>query len=212
MNTSETSRGEFERWLEALNQRPGDPVEGFFGPQSLIWQVNRELVLYVAGPRALLLQMAHPLVAQGVADHSNFETDSWGRAIRTFSAMYVLIYGTREEAMEMAARIRLIHTRVVGTLPDRVGPYDAGTPYRANDPALLRWVYATLVDSALVTYRDYLASGDQGVIDRCYVEMREGARLFGVDPEWLPATWTGFRQWMVRTIAGDEIVVSPVAR
>ncbi len=156
--------------------------------------------------------MAHPLVAQGVADHSNFETDTWGRAIRTFTAMYALVYGTREQAVEMASRIHTIHTRIEGTLPEAIGPFEAGTPYRANEPELLRWVYATLVDSALSTYRDYLEPDSHAVIDQCYLEMREGAKLFGGDEAWLPPTWTAFSDWMTDTIASDEIVVSPVAR
>ena len=212
MKVDITSTKEYQQWLLELSRRQGDPVQGFFGPKSLVWQVNQELILHIAGPRALLLQMAHPMVAQGVADHSNFKEDFWGRAIRTFTTVYSIIFGTEEHALKAASRIHTVHSRIVGTLQEDVGRFKAGTPYQANDPNLLRWVYATLVDSALLTYQEYLEPTSYTLIDQSYTEMIQGARLFGVNEAWLPPTWMQFRAWMDDTIASDEIVVSSVAK
>jgi uncharacterized protein (DUF2236 family) len=211
MIAEETSTQEFQTWLEELSRKQGDPIQGFFGPQSLVWQVNQELALHIAGPRALLLQLAHPMVAQGVADHSNFKEDFWGRAIRTFSTVYSMVFGTQEHAIKAASRIHMVHTKITGTLDEDVGRFKAGTPYYANDPNLLRWVYATLVGSALNTYEEYIQPNSPQVVEQSYLEMRAGARLFGVNEDWLAPSWPEFKAWMRDTILSDEIEVSSVA-
>ena len=96
--------------------------------------------------RAILLQIAHPLVAQGVADHSGFASERWarvGRLKRTIGAMLALTFGTHEESTEAAAAINRIHDRVHGRLPQPAGAFASGFPYSAHDPALLAWVHVT---------------------------------------------------------------------
>src|SRR5919106_5867291 len=99
-------------------------------------EVNRERVLLVGGQRALILQLAHPLVAAGVADHSDFPARAMERLRRTLDLSLATIYGTPEEAAAATARIRAVHDRVTGRAGDR--------SYAANDPPLLLWVNATL--------------------------------------------------------------------
>src|SRR5436309_10343098 len=95
---------------------------GLFGPGSVTWRVNREGALLLGGGRALLLQVAHPLVAAGVAEHSNYREDPFGRLYRTLDTVTTIVFGTTDEAHEAAARLARVHERVKGTAND-------GTPY-----------------------------------------------------------------------------------
>src|SRR3954463_13256751 len=113
---------------------------GLYGPDTVTWRVNREAVLLAGGGRALLLQVAHPLVAAGVARHSTFETQPWTRLHRTLDLVTKITFGDRRTSELASARLRGVHARVQGTAAD-------GTPYSARDPDLLLWVWATLVDS-----------------------------------------------------------------
>src|SRR5438477_9238059 len=119
-------------------------MAGLFPRHAIIRQVNGEGALLLGGGRALLMQLAHPSVAAGVADHSDFETDPFGRLRRTLEAETTLVFGTLEEAHATAARIRAVHERVTGP------------GYQANDPELLLWVHATLVDTALRVYTRFV--------------------------------------------------------
>jgi uncharacterized protein (DUF2236 family) len=120
------------------------------GRGSVSWTVNREVIVVAGWGRAILMQLAHPLVATGVNDHSRIRA---GLAIRiarlraTIGAMRSLTFGDDEEAIAVAARINVIHDRVFGRLDAPAGPFPTGTPYSAHAPELLRWVHATLVDS-----------------------------------------------------------------
>jgi uncharacterized protein (DUF2236 family) len=156
------------------------------------------------------MQFAHPMVAQGVADHSNFRGDLFGRTMRTFRTMYRMIFGTQHEALAAARAIHKIHTRVRGTLAHDAGRFRAGTPYAANDRELLSWVWSTLVDSAIEGYECFV--GDLGASDRegYYQEMRRVGCLLSVPSESLPRTHAGFRAWVEERVASDEIVVSPI--
>ena len=126
-------------------------------PGGVAWRVNREQALLLGGSRALLMQAAHPLVVQGVADHSNFRQNPWARLRRTVETMGVVIYGSREDADKATARVRWVHSNIVsGTLQKPSGPFPAGTPYSAADPELVMWVHATLVDTALRVYQGWV--------------------------------------------------------
>jgi uncharacterized protein (DUF2236 family) len=189
----------FREELERL-ARSVDPVAGFFGPQSEAWKINREGVLYFGGMRALLMQIAHPKVAQGVADHSNFESDPLGRALRTFSTVYEIVYGDRETALEASARVHAIHKKV------------RGRGYHALDPELLFWVLATLIDSAKFAYELYLEPLPYERWAKFYEDCRLGARLFGIhDLSMMPPTFEAFEAKLEALIASDTITVSPTA-
>ena len=126
---------------------------------SATWKLHREVVLLAGWGRAILLQIAHPLVAQGVADHSGFAAERWarvGRLKRTIRAMLALTFGTPEESAAAAAGINRIHDRVHGRLPHPAGAFTSGSSYSAHDPALLAWVHVTLVDTFLLTYERFI--------------------------------------------------------
>lgn len=152
-------------------------LDGLFGPRAVAWRVHGDVTsMMVGGISSLLLQMLHPSVLAGVWDHSNFRTDMHGRLRRTARFIALTTYGGRDEAEAAIARVRRIHERVGGTLPD-------GTPYAANDPALLAWVHVTEAASFLSAWRRYvepnMSAADQ---DRYFAEMAEVARALGAAP------------------------------
>ena len=127
--------------------------DGLFGPHAVAWRVHGDVTsMMVGGIAGLLLQMLHPAVLAGVWDHSNFRADMHGRLRRTARFIALTTYGGREEAEAAIARVRRIHDRVGGTLPD-------GTPYAANDPALLAWVHVTEATSFLDAWIRYAEPG-----------------------------------------------------
>jgi uncharacterized protein (DUF2236 family) len=165
--------------------------------------------------RAILLQLAHPLVAQGVADHSGFAADRRGRVRRlerTLRAMLALTFGTTEEVAEAAAAINKIHDRVNGQLREGTGEFGAGTGYSAHDPALLAWVHATLVDTFLLTYERFVGPLSPVERDRYCREAGGVAPLLGIRPHTLPRTTGELTAYMERMLASGEIVVTDTAR
>src|SRR6266487_156000 len=149
---------------------------GLFGPGSLVWRVNREGILLLGGGRALILQVAHPLVAAGVEQHSSFREDPWGRLSRTLDVTTRIVFGSTTEAEEASARLWRVHGRVHGVSAD-------GVAYDARDPELLMWVHATLVDTALLVYRRYVGPLSIGELRRYYEEQRLLGEKFGVPRE-----------------------------
>nr|WP_302474555.1 oxygenase MpaB family protein [Roseococcus sp. MDT2-1-1] len=148
-----------------------------FHPKAVAWRVHGDVAsMMVGGLSSLLLQMLHPAVLAGVWDHSNFRNDMQGRLRRTARFIALTTYGGREEAEAVIARVRRIHDQVGGTLPD-------GTPYAANDPALLAWVHVTEAVSFLNAWRRYVEPGmspaDQ---DRYFAEMAQVGRALGAAP------------------------------
>jgi uncharacterized protein (DUF2236 family) len=148
---------------------------GWFGPDSVAWRVHADLGTLVGGLRALLYQTLHPLAMAGVADHSDYRTDPWGRLHRTAEFVAATTYGTSAEAGAAVARVQRVHAHVRGTAPD-------GRPYTADDPALLAWVHATEVDSFLAAYRRYGAGLTDTEADQYVAEMAMVAIAFGADP------------------------------
>ena len=192
----------FREHLQTLAAEKSDPVAGFFGPNSLTWQISRERALYLGGMRALLMQVAAPGVARGVAEHSDFREAPLHRGFNTFAAVNALVFGTREDALRAAARTHAIHGRVQG----------AG--YTADDPRLLLWVHATLVDTTMfvhrLVFRGRHARSHAEWVD-AYEQTKTFAQLFGVPYSMLPATLEDFDQYMRDTLASDLIEVTPAA-
>lgn len=152
-------------------------TDGMFGPGAVAWRVHGDVTsMMVGGVAGLLLQMLHPAVLAGVWDHSNFRADMHGRLRRTARFIALTTYGGRAEAEAVIARVRRIHDAVRGTLPD-------GSPYVANDPALLAWVHVTEATSFLDAWIRYaepaMPAADQ---DRYFAEMAQVADALGADP------------------------------
>jgi uncharacterized protein (DUF2236 family) len=179
------------------------------------WRLHREVVGIAGWGRAILLQLAHPLVAQGVADHSGFARDRRGRVRRlerTLRAMLALTFGTAEEAAAAAAAINAIHDRVNGRLQEGAGHFGAGTAYSAHDSALLTWVHATLVDTFLLTYERFVAPLSPTERDRYCREAGGAAPLLGIPPDALPRSTDELAAYIDRMLGNGEIVVTGTAR
>jgi uncharacterized protein (DUF2236 family) len=152
-------------------------ADGLFGPRAVAWRVHGDVTsMMVGGVAGLLLQMLHPSVLAGVWDHSNFRADMHGRLRRTARFIAMTTYGGRAEAEAMLARVKGIHDHVSGVLPD-------GTPYYANDPALLAWVHVTEGLSFLSAWVRYAEPGMSGADqDRYFAEMAQIGGALGADP------------------------------
>ena len=183
--------------------------------RSATWKLQKEVVLLLAWGPAILLQLAHPLVAQGVADHSTFRTERWGRArrlYRTLDAMLGLCFGTEREARAVAARINAIHDRVHGELRESAGVFAAGTSYSAHDPALLTWVHATLLAMNLRVYEAFVAPLSAAEKDRYCVEASGIEPALGIPDGRLPRSVSELEQYLDAKLTSGEITVSNVAR
>jgi uncharacterized protein (DUF2236 family) len=164
--------------------------DGLFPPDAVIRRVDGELVLLLGGGRALLLQVAHPLVARGVAEHSDFQVDPLARLQRTLAATYTVVFGTIDQAMRVTRHVHAIHERVTG----------AG--YQANDPELLLWVHATLVDTALRVHRRFLRQLSPVEAEHYYQESTRVAEAFGLPRRHQPSDLAAFRSY-VRTMIAE---------
>jgi uncharacterized protein (DUF2236 family) len=158
------------------------------------------------GTCALLLQLAHPAVAAGVAQHSNFRDDPFARLRRTLHASYEVVFGTRERAARSLARIDAIHGAVSGVVPE------SGAAYRARDPRLLLWVHATLIDTAIRIYDRFVARLTAAEAEAYHAEGARVAVALGVPMDLVPPTLHDLRAEMRSMIESGEVRVTPTAR
>jgi len=182
---------------------------------SITWRVNREIVVVAGWGRAILLQLAHPLIAAGVADHSSFRGSpmaSFRRFSSTVGAMLSLTFGSDEEAVNAAAGINGIHDRVVGRLAEPAGPFAPGQRYSAHDPELLRWVHATLLESIPLTYELLVGSLTSEERDRYCAEATIIEPLLDVPPGLLPRNSAQLDAYMREMLDSRRIVVNATSR
>ena len=175
---------------------------GLYGPGSEAWRLNREAMLLLgAGPRALLLQLAHPAVAAGVDDHSAFRADPWRRLAGTLRSYLTIVYGTTAAARGEIRRLNTLHRDITGP------------GYQARDPVLSLWVHATLVDSTIVVADAWLEPLSRDRRAAYYLETRPVGRAFGVPERLLPGDLEAFEAYMASMLgSGGEVQVSAVAR
>ena len=175
----------------------------WFTPEDPIWRVHADAAMFPGGIRALLLQSLHPLAMAGVAGHSGYKGDPWGRLQRTSEFLATTTFGTIDHAEEQIARVRSIHERVRGKAAD-------GRPYSAGDPHLLAWVHATEADSFLTAYQRYAVAPLSAAEADRYVEQsgKVAAALGVLDPPTtvaeLRATIGGYRPELESTAAARE--------
>jgi uncharacterized protein (DUF2236 family) len=156
------------------SQPTATPDPGLYGPDSVTWRVHADPTMALAGLRALLLQALHPLAMSGVAQHSDFRADPWGRLFRTAEYVGVTTYGTTAEATRAAARVRGIHRKLGGIEPE------SGRAYRVDDPHLLTWVHCVEVESFLTTAVRSGLRLSRSEQDAYYAEQLANARLVGL--------------------------------
>jgi len=179
---------------------------GLFGPASVTWPVMAEPALIAAGGAALLLQMAHPLVAQGALDHSMFAADPWGRLERTMGWVTEVAFGSTTEAERACERVNRIHVSIGGDLPSEnaTKAVSAHARYTALDAGLLLWVHASLLDTMLRAYELMVRPLSREQRDRFVREWNEVGRRLEIPPEQLWSTAADLRAYVDRTIAGGD--------
>lgn len=185
---------------------------GYFDDRSMIRRVMRERALALAGPRALLMQAAHPLAVAGLLAHSDGLGDPYERLARTARVMSTVTFGPRAEADRLTRRVRAMHRTVRGRLPAAVGRYPAGTPYRADDPELLLWILYSLVDSAVAVYTTYVGRLDRSRRAALWDDYRVMGELFGLRPGEMPPDLPALEEYGERMLSGDELHVGNWAR
>ena len=173
---------------------------GLYSEESITRRVNRENVLLLGGGRALLMQLAHPKVAAGVDEHSDFRSQPVRRLRRTVRMTMAIVFGDRETALAAARVVNQTHGRV------------RGKGYRALDPDLLLWVHATLVDSALVTYETFVKPLSRSEREEFFQESKVLGGLLGIPDEGFPARLSDFEAYMDRMVVSEEVRVTPLAR
>ena len=206
------TRDEHEASLATLASEVRDRAEGILGPRSVAWQLGGDLAVFLGGGRAALLQLAHPMVAFAVDQHSRTRADVVGRFQRTFRNVFAMVFGDLDDAFKAARRVHSIHTRITGEIPHSIGRYRAGTRYHANDVDALLWVHATLVDTTIAVRERLDGALPTALKDTYIVEMNRFAALFGIPRDRLPDGWSAHDAYMQRMLTSDAIAVAPCAK
>jgi uncharacterized protein (DUF2236 family) len=206
------SESDLEAALDFVRARAAGSVEGVFGPASMTWRIDREAVIFLGAGRALLLQLAHPWVAAAVAEHSRTFADPIGRFHRTFDIVFSMVFGSLDKALSAARHLHQRHATIIGRLPEAIGPFDAGSPYCANEVAALRWVHATLVETAIIVHDLILPPLSVEERERYWAESRLFGALFGLTSADLPADWGSFAAYNAAMVQSDILSVGTAAR
>lgn len=199
--------------LDRIRRENKDPRCGVFGPESMLWRINRESIAFLGGGRAALLQLAHPYVAHAVDQHSHTKTDLSGRFVRTFDNVFSMVFGDLDTALNSAKRVHTYHGTVTGKIEEDVGPYKKGHAYAANTIPALLWVQATLIETSVKVYELMMRPLSLWEKDAYYEESKKFGALFGIPPSAAPSDWTAFKKYVDEKFApGSEVVVGGPAR
>ncbi|HEY7268250.1 MAG TPA: oxygenase MpaB family protein [Dehalococcoidia bacterium] len=170
-----------------------DPLAPFFPQGAAIRRIHSEGIILFGGGRALLMQVAHPKVAAGVAEHSSFRDGKRRRLLRTLQPTLAIVFGTQAQALQAAAVVNAVHARV------------RGDGYRADDPELLFWVLATLIDTALFMHERFLGPVGWADQEAYYQDMLAAGELLGVRRDLAPADIGGFREYMASMVPALQV-------
>jgi len=183
----------------------GDP--GYFGPNSIMWKVNKEITVLFGGARALLMHAAHPLIAAGARQTSFYQRDPWKRLIRTLSLQNSVTFGTKEEADDSAHRINKLHEVIKGE--DEV----SGGYYDALDHEQLLWVHACLQISSIYFYEKTVRKLTDQEKDQYHVENMKAAELVLINTKEMPQTHKGLKDWVInKSRSKDYLMFTDVAK
>jgi uncharacterized protein (DUF2236 family) len=182
----------------------GDP--GYFGPQSMMWKINKEITVLFGGARALLMHAAHPLIAAGARQTSFYQRDPWKRLIRTLSLQNSVTFGTKQEADDSAHRINKLHEVIKGKDPVSEGIYDA------LDHEQLLWVHACLQISSIYFYEKTVKKLSNEEKDKYHKENMIAADLVLVDTKKMPQTHDELKEWVTqKSREKDYLMITDVA-
>jgi uncharacterized protein (DUF2236 family) len=186
--------------------------DGYFNDDSMLRRVHRERAIALSGPRALLMQAAHPLAVSGLLAHTNAADEPYDRLARTAQVMGTIGFGSRRDADRVTSRVCGMHRRVNGAIGDAVGPYPAGTRYAADQPELLLWVLFTLVDSGIVVYDKYVRSMGDAEQAAYWDDYKVVGELFGLTHADMPDTLADLRAYKREMLTSGNLVVTDWAR
>jgi uncharacterized protein (DUF2236 family) len=210
--SSEPTKADLEKHIASVTGQMRRPIEGLFGSDSITWRINRESALFLGAGRAALLQLAHPWVAAALDQHSSLMAKPIERFHGTFRVVFTMIFGTSEQAFSAARALYHLHTRITGQVPEAVAGYARGSRYEALQVPALKWVYATLIESAVIAYEAVLSPLNSDECERYYAESKVLAGLFGLPPSALPLDWRGFNAYIKDMFESQALGVSEVAR
>ncbi len=196
----------------ATTHSADEAQDSYFTNLSMIRRVQRERAVALSGPRALLMQAAHPLAVAGLLAHSSALDDPYVRLARTAEVLNAITFGPRIEADRLTRKVRTMHRAVRGRLPEAVGRFPAGTPYRADDPDLLLWILYTLIDSSVVVYRAYVGELSRPEHAALWADYQVVGRLFGLKPAEMPDTVDDLRSYGREMLDSDTLTVGAWAR
>lgn len=205
------SETDFEAALAEARAGLTEPVDGLFGPDSLMWTISREGYLFLGAGRAALLQTAHPFVATAIDQHSDVKSDPLARFRRTFLNVYNMIFGSEEEAFAAARTVRRVHNHINGTLAHDIGSWSEGAPYTAHDRDAVRWVHATLQDSAMRVHDMMAPPLSPEERDAWWQDSLRFAALFGLRRSDMPADYESFEAYVEETLRSPLLAVGPEA-
>ena len=203
---------DLERELACVRDATAGSCAGAFGPGSMMWHIDKEAAIFLGAGRALLLQLAHPWIAAAIAQHSRTLADPIGRFHRTFNAMFTMVFGTTELALAAARRLHRRHASIGGILTEARGPFAENSRYEANDVEALRWVHATLIDTAVVAYQLVCPRLSAEECECYWTEARLFAAFFGIPQDVLPQSWADFSAGNDNMWRSDILTVSDEAR
>lgn len=173
------------RLADVAASAPDDSI-GLFGPTSTVWKINRESLLFLGAGCASLLQLAHPMVGTAIAQHSDTRQDPFARFHRTFASVYAMLFGTTEQALSRARKVRAVHERITGPLPAEA---DLGPSYAANTVGPLLWVHLTLWHTSMSVYERLFGTQAESAKDDYARDVARFAALFGIPETLTPGRW-----------------------
>jgi uncharacterized protein (DUF2236 family) len=210
----EHETGGMGEWVETKKPEPADPrgTDGYFPPGSMMRRINQETAILLGSGKAILLQLAHPFVAAGVDDFSNFQSDILKRLHNTLLFMHRLVFEDRPTAQRALRQFHSIHERIRGRLREPAGRFAADTPYSGTDPEAKLWVHATFVSGALQTYQRFITPLTPNESRAYYADSRVMARLMEIPEQIVPATLEEFEEYMTAMLASDTLAVTDRTR
>jgi len=189
-----------------------EKVEGLFGPGSMHWKIYRSPSMIFGAYSALLLQIAHPAVADGVAQFSQFSKDYLGRAERTFTSMIKIYFGDQKTALQSGRKLHHIHNMIRGKIKVKKNGTLKEEDYCANDPEHLCWVQATLVATSIQVYEMVVEELSYQEKERFFQESKISAKVMGIPSNKYPYDYAAFQKYYKEMINGDYLIVNKTTR
>ena len=211
-SSTAVSHHDLQRNIAAAEQHVIRPIEGIFGADSVTWRINRESALFLGAGRAALLQLAHPWVSTALDQHSSLLAKPIARFHNTFRVVFTMIFGSAPQAFRAAQSLYQLHTEINGRLPAGVAGYASGSRYEALQLPALLWVYATLIESAVLAYQCVLPALTSSELASYYAESKILAGLFGLSPDAMPSDWTSFQAYIAEMCSSQALGVNDRSR